>query len=212
MDGHGTGEGALRSHRDGEPEMGTAEMNKPPRSSRITPWSIRNWACTHPGTLFSAWTQSSISGADPTSASRQRRAGSPPWALPSISRSLFLPYSPHLSASLCLDAGTCTYTNYLFCANKEVIKYIKRDLTSVQWLLRVRGCETRKENLPSSKCWELLPWEELHLHICSLVAQPVKNLPAMQETLVQFLGQEDPLEKGKATHSSILGLPWWLRW
>ena len=35
----------------------------------------------------------------------------------------------------------------------------------------------------------------------------VKNLPAMQETPVQFLGQEDPLEKGQATHSSILGLP-----
>ena len=40
----------------------------------------------------------------------------------------------------------------------------------------------------------------------SLVAQLVKNLPAMQETPVQFLGWEDPLEKGKATHSSILGL------
>ena len=38
----------------------------------------------------------------------------------------------------------------------------------------------------------------------SLVAQLVKNPPTMQETLVQFLGQEDPLEKGKATHSSIL--------
>ena len=38
----------------------------------------------------------------------------------------------------------------------------------------------------------------------SLVAQLVKNPPAMQETLVQFLGQEDPLEKGWATHSSIL--------
>ena len=43
----------------------------------------------------------------------------------------------------------------------------------------------------------------------SLVAQLIKNLPAMQETPVQFLGQEDPLEKG---HSSILRLPWWLRW
>ena len=39
-----------------------------------------------------------------------------------------------------------------------------------------------------------------------------KDLPAIQETLVRFLGQEDPPEKGKATHSSILGLPWWLRW
>ena len=46
----------------------------------------------------------------------------------------------------------------------------------------------------------------------SLMAQLVKNLPAVQETLVQFLGWEDPLEKGKATHSSILGLPWWLSW
>ena len=42
----------------------------------------------------------------------------------------------------------------------------------------------------------------------SLVAQLVKNLPAMQETPFQFLGQEDPLEKGQATHSSILGLSW----
>ena len=38
----------------------------------------------------------------------------------------------------------------------------------------------------------------------SLVAQLVKNLPAMQETWVQSLDWEDPLEKGKATHSSIL--------
>ena len=38
----------------------------------------------------------------------------------------------------------------------------------------------------------------------SLVAQLVTNLPAMQETLVRFLGWEDPLEKGTATHSSIL--------
>ena len=38
----------------------------------------------------------------------------------------------------------------------------------------------------------------------SLVAQMVKNLPAVQETRVQFLGREDPLEKGMATLSSIL--------
>ena len=36
-----------------------------------------------------------------------------------------------------------------------------------------------------------------------LVVQMVKNLSAMQETRVQFLGQEDPLEKGMATHFSI---------
>ena len=44
----------------------------------------------------------------------------------------------------------------------------------------------------------------------SLVAQLVKNLPAIQETWTPSLGWEDPLEKGKATHSSILArrIPW----
>ena len=42
------------------------------------------------------------------------------------------------------------------------------------------------------------------------MAQTVKNLPAMQETGVRFLGREDPLEKEMATHSSILAwrIPW----
>ena len=42
------------------------------------------------------------------------------------------------------------------------------------------------------------------------MAKTVKNMPAMQETWVQSLGQEDPLEKGMATHSSILAwrIPW----
>ena len=44
----------------------------------------------------------------------------------------------------------------------------------------------------------------------SLVAQLVKNLPAMWETWVRSLGLEDLLEKGKATHSSLLAwkIPW----
>ena len=47
----------------------------------------------------------------------------------------------------------------------------------------------------------------------SLVAQLIKNLLAMQETWVPFLGWEDPLEKGKATHSSILAwrIPWTIK-
>ena len=50
----------------------------------------------------------------------------------------------------------------------------------------------------------------LQYYWASLMAQMVKNSPAMQETLVQSLGWEDPLEKGKATHSSILAwrIPW----
>ena len=49
----------------------------------------------------------------------------------------------------------------------------------------------------------ITPW-------ASLVAHMVKTLPAMQETWVQPLGQEDLLEKGKATHSSIVAwrIPW----
>ena len=44
----------------------------------------------------------------------------------------------------------------------------------------------------------------------SLLAQLVKNLPTMQETRVQSLGWEDPLEKGMAAHSSVLAwrIPW----
>ena len=43
-----------------------------------------------------------------------------------------------------------------------------------------------------------------------LIAQSVKNLPAMQETPVRFLGWEDPLEEGMATNTSILAwrIPW----
>ena len=95
--------------------------------------------------------------------------------------------------------------------------------------------------LPSEKTTQISFSKTNTFYEASLVAQLVKNLPAMQETWVQSLGGEDPLEKGKATHSSILawripwsivhgvtksqtrlsaftstfiyhGLPWWLRW
>ena len=51
------------------------------------------------------------------------------------------------------------------------------------------------------------------LHGTFLVIQIVKNLPAMRETWIQSLGQDDPLEKGRATDSSILAwrIPWGLR-
>ena len=52
------------------------------------------------------------------------------------------------------------------------------------------------------RCGLSLQW--LLLLVASLVAQMVKCLPAMQETRVQSLGWEDPLEKEMATHSSIL--------
>ena len=59
--------------------------------------------------------------------------------------------------------------------------------------------------VPSTFTSTHLSWQQ-----DSLVAQTVKNLPAMQENGVQFLGQEDPLEEGMTTHSSILAweVPW----
>ena len=58
---------------------------------------------------------------------------------------------------------------------------------------------------------EVQSWCEFSRVIwASLVAQMVKNLPAMQETQVRSLGQENPLEKGMATHSSILA--WRILW
>ena len=51
---------------------------------------------------------------------------------------------------------------------------------------------------------------DIYMYPVSQVAQLVKNPPAMQETLILFLGWEDPLEKGTVTHSSILAwrIPW----
>ena len=50
----------------------------------------------------------------------------------------------------------------------------------------------------------------LHLLITYYMSETVKNLPTMQEILVQALGRDDPLEKGMAAHSSILA--WGISW
>ena len=65
-------------------------------------------------------------------------------------------------------------------------------------VLRGHGKEASTLALGSATYW------------ASLVAQMVKNLPAMQETWVRSLDWEDPMEKGMATQSSILawGIPW----
>ena len=56
-------------------------------------------------------------------------------------------------------------------------------------------------------------FDTTHLKLASLLGQTVKNLPAVRETWVRSLGWGDPLEKGKATHSSILAwkIPWTIR-
>ena len=67
----------------------------------------------------------------------------------------------------------------------------------------------------SKKIWLLIKKNLKHIQkltkqLASLVAQLVKNLSAMQDTWVWFLGQEDPLEKEMAAHSSIFAwrIPW----
>ena len=95
---------------------------------------------------------------------------------------------------------------------------IKLQVTRRGW---VGGCFGREHNFPlpllqykwrppthkakhgASPCW-------ISPNGASLVSQTVQNLPTMQETWVQSLGWEDPLEKGMATHSSILAwrIPW----
>ena len=59
-------------------------------------------------------------------------------------------------------------------------------------------------------CHCLLQHIHIHIYMASLVAQTVKHLPTMRETWVRSLGQEVPLEKEMATHSSILAweIPW----
>ena len=79
-------------------------------------------------------------------------------------------------------------------------------------------------SVPTENLWLIMCFYlhlALYIYICiyvkiymyrasHLIAQFIKNLPAMQQTLVQFLVWEDPLKKGKATHSNILAwrIPW----
>ena len=63
-----------------------------------------------------------------------------------------------------------------------------------------QSSEVSSLNVASVLCYYPIP----SLVWASPVAQPVKNPPAMLETWIQSLGWEDPLEKGKTTHSSIL--------
>ena len=70
-------------------------------------------------------------------------------------------------------------------------------------MLQSLGSQRVRHNLASEQ-------QQMETLRSSLVAQMVKNLPVMQETGVQSLTLEDPLEKGMATHSGILAwrIPW----
>ena len=93
---------------------------------------------------------------------------------------------------------------------------LEKTLLRVPWTARRSKQSILKEISPEYSLEELMLKLKLqsfgHLiqRTDSLVAQMVKCLPAMQETRVQFLGWEDPLEKEMATHSSTLAwkIPW----
>ena len=83
--------------------------------------------------------------------------------------------------------------------NHEVIENLSRPVTG-------KDVESVIENLPKNK----ISGPDSFIDKLYPVSQTVKNLPAMQETQVQYLGRKDPLEKGMPTHSSILAwrIPW----
>ena len=78
------------------------------------------------------------------------------------------------------------------------------------------GCHSQNQGTDTERMCVCSSTSRYHIQICittgaSLVAQRVKNLPAVWETWVQSLDSEDPLEEGMSPHSSIHGVSWWLR-
>ena len=82
-------------------------------------------------------------------------------------------------------------------------------LTCSTWRLRATLIEDT-DNQPLHRMDPPPICPDIYSYWASLAAQMVKNLPAMQETQVRSLGREDPLEEGKAGHSSVLAwrVPW----
>ena len=77
-------------------------------------------------------------------------------------------------------------------------------------LIKINGKKNYICNNPTSKESHILRYWESGFQLIFMVAQVVKNFPEMWENQVQSLGWEDPLEKGMATHSSIL--TWEISW
>ena len=118
---------------------------------------------------------------------------------------VFLPASPRSSAWQ--RAGTLSYLLNMCTAFSQII-----------YMLKVEKHFTLVSTALSKRRYRFLVFSETSEYHCgqgtlleitsrflgSLVAQLVKNLPVMRKSWVRTLGWEDPLEKGKATHSSIL--------
>ena len=108
-----------------------------------------------------------------------------------------------VSVELSLDFLFCSiYLHFCLCASTILFWWLwlcSRAWSQAGWFLKFHSSFSRLHWL-----FERFQKEVRRLLTASLVIQTVKNLPAMQETWVWSLGQEDPLEKEMATHSSIL--------
>ena len=94
----------------------------------------------------------------------------------------------------------------------QQIKYVTLIKGNWTWwrIYLFKTCSCQGKGVGGGKYWEF-GISRFKLR-ASLIVQLIKNLPAIQETPVQFLGREDLLEKESATHCSILGLSLWLSW
>ena len=97
-----------------------------------------------------------------------------------------------------MEIGEATMKNYMEGPQKKYMVFPACNAGDPSSILGSGKYAGEEIGYPLQYCW------------ASLIAQLVKNLPAMWETWVQSLGWEDPLEKGTATHSSILAwrFPW----
>ena len=108
-----------------------------------------------------------------------------------------------MGAILCTETVTGLIGTGGGCSNVEWISPFQMGMFSSNWLngKRVYSIKDLESSPWKSGC---IPFKKPESHKASLVAQLVKNLPAMQENQVWLLGWEDPLEKEMATHFSIL--------
>ena len=117
--------------------------------------------------------------------------------------------SYHLLNAYYMSGITLFDMNQLFHMRKSLSDTYNYHLFYIYQELRHRGTEP----LDQSHRWLVMEMRFEPRYPCSLaflLAQLVKNLPAMQETWVRSLDWEDPLEKGEATHSSTLA--WRISW
>ena len=121
-----------------------------------------------------------------------------------------------VSTSLCLGIKKCIYQwvvhyqggDQYFPEGRRILLAVQLCLPESSWAGRVTSC--LKVILAENNKLRLLILGKNWIWVDFPVSQMVKNLPAMQETQVQCLSQEDPLENGMATHSStfVWRIPW----